>query len=180
MLGPSALACVADVTDLPALRTAVKATVARYGGIDAVVVNAAIEHFGTVAAMDPEDFDAVVAVDLAGAWRTAHAVLPALVHRRGYILFVMSLATVSSGPRNAAYSAAKAGVVALAKTLRVEVAARGVAVGLLYLGPVDTETGRAASCAPAKKSARRWSSPRDRSGRSSLSTPCRPPWEIGS
>jgi NAD(P)-dependent dehydrogenase (short-subunit alcohol dehydrogenase family) len=147
-LGRSAAGFTADVTDLAELERVVAETVTQYGGLDSVIVNAAIESFGTVEAMDPVDFDRIIKVNLGGAWRTARAALPELRRRRGYVLFVTSLAAVGAGPRNAAYNAAKAGVVTLAKTLRVEVANEGVAVGILYLGPVDTAAGRAAMTDP--------------------------------
>lgn len=131
-LGPAAAGLVADVTDLPALERIAAEIVARYGRLDCAVVNAAIEPFGTIERMDPVDFDRVLEVDLGGAWRTARATIPELRRRRGYLLFVTSLAAVGAGPRNAAYNAAKAGVVSLAKTLR----------------PVDTATGRAAMADP--------------------------------
>jgi NAD(P)-dependent dehydrogenase (short-subunit alcohol dehydrogenase family) len=143
-LGNRALALEADITDSGQLDRAVAATVDRFGGIDAVIVNAGIEILGGVGDMDPEAFQRVIDVDLVGSWRTIRATLPAVAERKGYYLVVASLAAVAHAPFNAAYSAAKAGLVALAKTMRLELAPRGVAVGIAYLTYVDTETARRA------------------------------------
>jgi NAD(P)-dependent dehydrogenase (short-subunit alcohol dehydrogenase family) len=143
-LGSQALALEADVTDSGQLERAVAATVARFGGIDAVLVNAGIEALGGVGEMDPEAFRRVIDVDLVGGWLTVRATLPAVAARKGYYLVVASLAAVAHSPLNGAYSAAKAGLVALAKTMRLELAPRGVAVGIAYLTYTDTEAARRA------------------------------------
>jgi NAD(P)-dependent dehydrogenase (short-subunit alcohol dehydrogenase family) len=147
-LGQRALAAVADVTRLDELEAAVRASVERFGRVDAVVANAGIEALGASGSMAPEDFRRVVDVDLVGAWLTARAALPALTATRGYLLLVSSLAAATPGPRNAAYNAAKAGVVAVAKTLRLELSGSGVAVGVAYFSYIDTDTGRASVESP--------------------------------
>jgi len=86
----------------------------------------------------------VIDVDLVGTWRTVRATLPAVSERRGYYLIVSSLAAVAHAPFNAAYNAAKAGVVALAKTMRMELAPQGIAVGIADVTYADTETARRA------------------------------------
>jgi NAD(P)-dependent dehydrogenase (short-subunit alcohol dehydrogenase family) len=143
-LGDRALALEADVTDSGQLERAVAATVARFGGIDAVLVNAGIEVLGGVGELDPAAFRRVVDVDLVGGWLTVRATLPAVAARQGYYLLAASLAAVAHAPLNGAYSAAKAGLVALAKTMRLELAPRGVAVGVAYLPYVDTAAARRA------------------------------------
>ena len=141
-LGPRALALDADITDSPQLDRAVAAAVDRFGGIDAVIANAGIEILDAVGSIAPADFQRVIDVDLVGSWRTVHATLPAITARRGYYLMVASLAAVAHAPLNGAYSAAKAGLVALAKTMRLELAPRGVDVGIAYLTYTATETAR--------------------------------------
>ena len=63
---------------------------------------------------------------------------------QGYALLVSSLSATSAGPYNAPYNAAKAGVVALAKTLRLEVASSGVEVGVAYFSYIATDAARRA------------------------------------
>ena len=141
-LGERALACTADVTSSVQLDAAVSAGVARFGGLDVAVANAGVEVLGAIDDADPVDFQRVIDVNLVGAWRTVRAALPEVARRRGYLLVVSSLAAVTSAPFNGAYNASKAGVVAIAKTLRVEARSRGVAVGLAYFSYIATETAR--------------------------------------
>jgi NAD(P)-dependent dehydrogenase (short-subunit alcohol dehydrogenase family) len=143
-LGARVDAWQVDITDASAMAHVVDDVISRYGAIDVVVANAAIESFGAVEAMEDAEFDRVVAVDLVGVQRTVRATLPALIASRGYVLHVVSLSGVTPGPLNAAYNASKAGVIAFAKTLRLEVAGRGVDVGICYLSYIDTPTARAA------------------------------------
>jgi NAD(P)-dependent dehydrogenase (short-subunit alcohol dehydrogenase family) len=143
-LGPRALASVADITDYDAMAAAAAATVDHFGGIDAVIANAGIEILDWTAQMPPEDFRRVVDVNLVGTWNTIRATLDAVTRRRGYYLVVSSLSAVTHGPMNAAYNAAKAGAVAVAQSVRLEVRSDGVAVGVAYLTYTDTPTARRA------------------------------------
>ena len=143
-LGGQALALRADITKSSELEGAVGATLERFGSIDAVVANAAIEILGAVDEMDPDEFQRVIDINLVGTWRTVRATVAALTESRGYYLIVSSLAAVTHGPFNAAYNASKAGVVALAKSLRLEMAPRGVGVGIAYVTYADTATARRA------------------------------------
>ncbi|MDQ3688978.1 MAG: short-chain dehydrogenase/reductase [Chloroflexota bacterium] len=141
-LGERSAAYPADTTDHPALQNAVESAVERFGGIDAVIANAGVETLGALGEIDPDDFQRVVDVNLVGTWKTVRATLPAVSARRGYYLVVTSLAAVTHAPFNGAYNAAKSGVVALAKTLRMELRPSGVAVGIAYVTYADTETAR--------------------------------------
>ena len=132
-----ALGVVADVRDLDAVQAAVGAGVERFGGIDLVLANAGIASYGSVLAVDPEDFKRVLEVNVLGVFHTVRAALPSVLERRGYILVVSSAAAfVPAG--NAPYDASKAGVEHFANTLRVEVAAQGVAVGCAHMSWIDT------------------------------------------
>lgn len=148
-LGEKAIALPADVTSLAAVEGAVAATVDRFHRLDAVIANAGIEILGPVETMAIEDVERVIEVDLLGVWKTLRAALPALLQTRGYVLVVSSASGATPGPFNAAYNAAKAGVAAMAKTLRLEVRGRGVHVGIAYFGFVDTAEGRRAVEHPA-------------------------------
>ena len=143
-LGDRAYAQVVDITDAEAVSAAVSSTVERFGDIDAVIANAGIEILGWADEMPPEDFRRVVEVNLIGTWNTLRASVESVERRRGYILIVTSLSAVSSGPMNAAYNAAKAGVVAMARTMRLDLRHAGVDIGLSYLTYTDTPTARRA------------------------------------
>jgi NAD(P)-dependent dehydrogenase (short-subunit alcohol dehydrogenase family) len=141
-LGPGHLWFRADVTDSEALRRAVAATVAGLGGIDVVIANAGVAANGTVAVTPVEALVRVIDVNLSGVVRTAHATLPALTERRGYLLLVSSAAALAAMPGISTYAAAKAGVEFFGNALRLEVAHRGVDVGVAHPAWIDTDLVR--------------------------------------
>jgi NAD(P)-dependent dehydrogenase (short-subunit alcohol dehydrogenase family) len=128
-----------DVTDREQTQAAVDGTLERFGGIDAVLVNAGIGNGGLIRYMDPDAFEAVLRVNLIGSYRTIQATLPHVIERRGYVLQVASVAAVVHTPGMAAYSASKAGVEAMADSLRGEVRHLGVDVGTAYFSWIGTE-----------------------------------------
>ncbi len=132
----------ADVTDQPSLDRAVAGTVETLGGIDVVVANAGIASNGTVAVTPVEALVRVVDVNLNGVIRTVSATLPHVVARRGYYLLVSSAAAISAAPGISAYAASKAGVEFFGNTLRLEVAHRGVAVGVAHMAWIGTDLVR--------------------------------------
>jgi NAD(P)-dependent dehydrogenase (short-subunit alcohol dehydrogenase family) len=144
--GMGALGLTADVTDPGALDAAVAATVERFGGIDVTVAGAGI--VGTAApmdAIDPTDFERVIEVNLLGVWRTLRATLPHVVERRGYLLPIASIAAAIPSPLLNAYGVSKAGVEAMGRALRMELAHTGTRVGVAYFGIVDTDLVREAT-----------------------------------
>jgi NAD(P)-dependent dehydrogenase (short-subunit alcohol dehydrogenase family) len=143
-LGETTLYQQADITQSGALEEAVAATVERFGRLDVAVVNAAIVTVGSVERGDPEAFERVVSVNLLGSWKTVRAVLPHIIEARGYILFVSSLSGTIQGPLHAAYNSSKAGLQALANTLRLEVQGLGVDIGVAHNIYTATQTGREA------------------------------------
>lgn len=138
-LGERHVIAPADVTDSPGLELAVRASVEKFGGLDAAVANAGIASTGSVREMAPEAFARTVEVNLTGTFRTMHAVLPELIDSRGYFLVVSSLASMLPLPFGSAYGAGKAGAEALANALRIEVAEHGVGVGSAHMAVVDTD-----------------------------------------
>jgi NAD(P)-dependent dehydrogenase (short-subunit alcohol dehydrogenase family) len=138
-LGPDAAWWEADVTDSAGLEAAVSAAAERFGGIDVAMANAGIHRHGTVASIEPADFERTIEVNLLGVWRTARATLPHLLASRGYFLICSSLAAAVHAPMMAAYSTTKAGVEAFGDSLRSEVAHRGVDVGVAYFSFIDTD-----------------------------------------
>jgi NAD(P)-dependent dehydrogenase (short-subunit alcohol dehydrogenase family) len=137
-----------DVTDWDALAAAVDGAVERFGGIDVVMANAGIAPGGMVRSIDPAAFERTLEVNLLGVWRTVRSCLPQVIERKGYVLVTASLAAAIHGPGMAAYSAAKAGAEAFANSLRVEVKALGVDVGVAYFSFIDTDMVRGAEAHP--------------------------------
>src|SRR3954453_9296585 len=98
---------------------------------------------GPVRYMPGGSFCAVIEVNLIGVWRTFRLALPHVIERQGYLLPVASMAAiVPQFPGFTPYSASKAGVEAVAKCTRVEVAHLGVGVGVAYFGWIDTDMVR--------------------------------------
>jgi NAD(P)-dependent dehydrogenase (short-subunit alcohol dehydrogenase family) len=148
--GPDALWFEADVTDAASLEHAVSSTVEQAGGIDVVIANAGIAAGGPMRYMEEESFRSVIEVNLVGVWRTLRLTLPHVIERRGYMMPVASLAAiVPQFPGFIPYSASKAGVEAMSKCLRVEVAHLGVDVGVAYFGWIDTDLTRGGDEHPA-------------------------------
>ena len=115
----------------------------RFGGIDVVIANAGIAPpLRTVAGVEPAAFERVIDINLLGVWRTVRAALPHVRARRGYVLCIASLAAAVHGPLTAPYNMSKAGVEALADSLRLELEGDGVAVGCAYFGFIDTDMVR--------------------------------------
>lgn len=132
----------ADVTDQSQIDAAVAGTVERLGGIDTVVANAGIAGYGTVVQTSPDAFQRTVDINLTGAFRTAHAALPHVIERRGYVLIVASMASFAPFAGLGAYSASKAGADSLAAVLRQELAHRGAAAGSAHPSWIDTDMVR--------------------------------------
>lgn len=141
-LGGAALCQQVDITQPEALDAAVAATLDRFGLLEVVLVNAGVVTVGSVERGDPHSFDRVIMVNLLGAWQTVRAVLPHVIAAQGYILFVSSVAGTVQGPLHAAYNSSKAGLQALANTLRLEIQGLGVDVGTAHLVYTATETAR--------------------------------------
>jgi NAD(P)-dependent dehydrogenase (short-subunit alcohol dehydrogenase family) len=140
--GPDAIWFETDVTDWDALERAAAGTVERFGGIDVLIANAGIAPIGTVATIDPADFERTIEINLLGVWRTVRAALPYVTQRSGYILPIASLAAALHMPLMAHYAATKAGVEAFSNSLRAEVAHTGTKVGVAYFSFIDTDMVR--------------------------------------
>ncbi|MEA2439639.1 MAG: hypothetical protein QOH76_1063 [Thermoleophilaceae bacterium] len=148
--GPDALWFEADVTDAASLEAAVTGTAEQAGGIDVVVANAGIAAGGPMRYMEEESFRSVIEVNLIGVWRTLRLTLPHVIERRGYLMPVASMAAIlPQFPGFVPYSASKAGVEAMSKCVRVEVAHLGVDVGIAYFGWIDTDMVRGGEEHPA-------------------------------
>ena len=137
--GGRALAIPTDITQDGAVEALVEQTAAELGRLDILVTAAGVASFGHVAATKPDDWDAMLAVNLRAAMVCCRAVLPTMQRqRRGTILNVSSIAAKRAIPGSAAYAATKAGLAAFTAVLAEELRADGVRVGLLVPGAVDT------------------------------------------
>jgi NAD(P)-dependent dehydrogenase (short-subunit alcohol dehydrogenase family) len=129
---------VLDVTDRDSCAAAVETTLDRHGRLDSVWANAGISPFGPLELQDADTWESIVRVNLIGAANTVRAALPAVIESRGYVAVTCSLASFAHQPGLSAYSASKAGLEAMADSLRIEVAHQGVDVGTIHPGWVRT------------------------------------------
>jgi 3-oxoacyl-[acyl-carrier protein] reductase len=129
-LGERAEGRALDVTDAAATEAVAKATAAQHGRIDILVASAGIAGMNAPVVQYPvAEFHRVVAINLHGVFHTCRAVLPHMAARGyGRVVTIASVAGKEGNPNAGAYSASKAGVIALTKTLGKEFAGSDIAV----------------------------------------------------
>jgi 2-dehydro-3-deoxy-L-rhamnonate dehydrogenase (NAD+) len=122
-----------DVVNAEQVDAAGAATVARFGGIDILVANAGITGPNAPTwEYPPDEWRRVLDVDLTGIFLCCRAVVPHMRRQHyGRIVTIASIAGKEGNPNAAAYSAAKAGVIALTKSLGKELAADDIAVNCI-------------------------------------------------
>ncbi len=138
----NALAVVCDVRDRNQVEAAVEAASEHLRGLDVVVANAGVAAQLPLVGGDPEVFERTIEVNLMGVYYTLRAAGPYIAHERGYALAISSLAAAVHPPLLGAYCASKAGVEALADSLRIELAPSGARVGVAYFAELDTDMVR--------------------------------------
>lgn len=136
--GPQTLYWVADVTQLQAMQAVVAQTLDKLGRIDMVFANAGVAAFGPLAAIDPDAWKRCIEVNVFGVFNTLRAALPAIIQQRGYVLINASSSSFAHPPVMSAYAASKSAAEAMGNSLRIEMASKGVGVGVLHAGWVRT------------------------------------------
>lgn len=130
-----------DVTDLASIEAAVKDTEAALGPLAILVNNAGITGGnGKTWELDPAVWRQVVDVNLIGPFLCAHAVIPGMVRRKyGRVVNIASVAGKEGNPNASHYSASKAGLIALTKSLGKELAQAGVLVNCVTPAAAKTD-----------------------------------------
>jgi 3-oxoacyl-[acyl-carrier protein] reductase len=154
-LGAKALAVRCNVANAADVAALFDAALQAFGRIDILVNNAGITRDGLALRMSEEDFDAVLAANLKGAFLCCKAALrPMMKQRYGRIVNLSSVVGLHGNAGQANYAASKAGVIGLTKSLAKELATRGVTVNAVAPGFIETdmtaamtEAARAASLA---------------------------------
>ena len=138
--GAEATAIQADVTRPEEVRALADRVAAEAGGADILVNNAGIIKDALFPFLKEEDWDAVMDVDLKGAFRVTKAFVRGMLHKRwGRIVNIVSVSGISGHVGQANYSAAKGGLIGFTKALALEMATYGITVNAVAPGLVDTE-----------------------------------------
>jgi len=133
----------ADVSDPEAAGEAVKRAVKKFGRLDILVNNAAMRNYSSVAKATPEEWRAVLGVNLLGAANYCRAAMPALRRSgRGSIVNVSSCYALTGRKGMAIYDASKAALIALTRTLAHEEAAHGIRANAVCPGSTYTDFHR--------------------------------------
>ncbi|WP_306206389.1 SDR family oxidoreductase [Actinoplanes sp. RD1] len=145
-LGDAALPLTVDVTDPAQLDAAARTVAATFGPADLVVANAGIMLVSPFAEGRRDEWQHMLTLNMMGVLDTARAFLPALLAsadagRPADLVIVSSLGARQFSPGFNVYSATKAGVSALAASLRVELSPRGLRVTNVEPGVTDSELG---------------------------------------
>jgi 3-oxoacyl-[acyl-carrier protein] reductase len=128
-----------DVQDPASVDVAIERVLAERGQIDVLVNNAAIVQDAPFALMSRENWQQVIDVNLGGVFSCCRAVARSMMgKRKGIIVNVASVAGIHASPGQANYSAAKGGILALNRTLAVELARHGIRVNAVVPGLLST------------------------------------------
>ena len=125
---------------LPICTSLVNAVVERAGSLDVLVNNAGITRDGLLVRMSDEDFDAVISTNLSGTFSVTRAAAKVMMKARsGVIVNITSVVGMMGNAGQANYSAAKAGVIGLTKSVARELASRNVRCNAVAPGFIETD-----------------------------------------
>lgn len=144
--GGSAEAVGCNVSDYAACGKMVEEAIGKYSHVDILVNNAGITRDNLIMRMSEEEYDSVLDTNLKGAFNTIrHLSRYFLKQRSGKIINISSVSGVLGNAGQANYSASKAGLIGLTKSVARELASRGVCVNAVAPGFIDTEMTRSMS-----------------------------------
>ena len=137
---PDAFAIQADVAEEQAVAAMLAAVEERLGRIDILVNNAGITRDGLMLRMNDADWDAVLDTNLKGAFHCMRGVYQGMMRRRyGRIINISSVVGLRGNAGQANYSASKAGLIGMSKSMAKELASRGVTVNVVAPGFITTD-----------------------------------------
>jgi SDR family mycofactocin-dependent oxidoreductase len=137
--GSECLAFEGDVRDDAAIATAVDQTVAKFGRIDVLFNNAGICAYGLAHELAEPEWDAMIDINLKGAWLVARRVIPVMIAQKsGVIINNSSIGGLRGMARLSHYSASKWGLTGLTRSWAIELAPHGIRVVSIHPTAVDT------------------------------------------
>ena len=130
-----------DVGDREGTRLAIEGYIQQRGCFYGVVYNVGMHRDAPLVALSGEDWDSVVTTNLTGVYNVLHPTLMPMVqaHEGGRIVTISSVAGIAGNRGQTNYSAAKAGVIALSKSLALEMAKRNILVNCVAPGFIESE-----------------------------------------
>ncbi|KAF0171425.1 MAG: 3-oxoacyl-acyl-carrier protein reductase [Rhodobacteraceae bacterium] len=138
-LGARAQVLPCNLSDLAAVDELPKAAAAAMGSVDILVTNAGITRDNLFMRMSDEEWQSVIDVNLTATFRLCRGVLRGMMKARwGRIVNITSVVGHSGNPGQGNYAAAKAGVLAMSKSLAMEVASRNITVNCVAPGLIET------------------------------------------
>jgi 3-oxoacyl-[acyl-carrier protein] reductase len=139
-LGGSAIAHQADVSSAEQVDALLSAVMEKWNRVDVLVNNAGITRDTLLLRMKPEDWQAVIDLNLTGVFLCTKAISKVMLKQRaGRIINITSVAGQMGNPGQANYSAAKAGVIGFTKSIAKELASRGITVNAVAPGFIATD-----------------------------------------
>jgi len=139
-LGCTAKAYAVDVSDFTTVHDVIKAVHTDFEHVDILVNNAGITKDTLLIRMGEEEWDAVLRINLKGAFNCTHAVAKIMMQQRaGRIVNIASIIGLIGNAGQANYAASKAGLIGLTKSVAKEIAGRGVHVNAIAPGFIETK-----------------------------------------
>jgi 3-oxoacyl-[acyl-carrier protein] reductase len=138
--GAEAFVVPIDISSAESIKLALAKTAEDFGRIDILVNNAGITRDGLALRMKKDDWDAVLAANLTGAFLATQQVLHGMMRERwGRIVNITSVVAQAGNPGQANYVASKAGLIGLTKTIAQEMASRNITCNAVAPGFIDTD-----------------------------------------
>ncbi|HBX22389.1 MAG TPA: 3-oxoacyl-[acyl-carrier-protein] reductase [Desulfotomaculum sp.] len=138
--GARAMVVRADVAVQEQVDSMVKSVLGEYGRLDILVNNAGVTRDNLLPRLREEDWDAVLNVNLKGAYNCSRAVMrPMLKAKWGRIINISSVVGLTGNPGQANYAASKAGLLGLTKSVAQEMGSRNITVNAVAPGYIETE-----------------------------------------
>jgi NAD(P)-dependent dehydrogenase (short-subunit alcohol dehydrogenase family) len=172
-LGATAGGFIVDVTHEEQVVTTMRETVERFGRVDSCFANAGVGRAVSFTEMTIEDWNAVVDINLVGAFLTFREAARHMIARGGggKLIGIASIGSIHGMPRQAQYSASKAGLCALVRSLAVELGRHDIQANTILPGWIETDMTEGArswdklrETVVHRTPARRWGRPEDFEG----------------
>lgn len=127
-----------DVRYLDQEQAAVQQVIDTWGGLDVCIANAGVGKFASIEDLSPEDWNAIIDINLTGVFHTVKASVEAIKASKGYIFTIASLAGTNFFKNGSAYNASKFGLVGFTQAIMLDLRQHGVKVSTIMPGSVAT------------------------------------------